>query len=218
MLFLLSGLITNFLSMSQPQYFQLTLILLALGFIFATVSSHLVNRWVREPRADQVLSSTLKKFGNDHILFNYTSAVPHVLLTPNRLYAIIVKNQDGHITVNGHRFSRRFSWRRFLRFFADEKLGVPVAEAENRVDALSKLLQKKLTGEPLPEIKPLIVFSNKDVELSVSNPAVPVMRSNELKTYLREHDKNRAISASQRTLLLQIIGGEWETAKQEVKS
>jgi hypothetical protein len=70
MLFLIGGLITNFMSMSQPQYFQPTLILLALGFIFATASSHLVNRWVREPRADQVLSLTLKKFGNDYVLFN----------------------------------------------------------------------------------------------------------------------------------------------------
>ena len=117
MLFLIGGLITNFMSMNQPQYFQPTLILLALGFVFATASSHLVNRWVREPRADQVLSATLKKFGNDFVLFNYTSAVPHVLLTPSRLYAIISKNQDGQINVNGSRFSRKFSWKRFFRFF-----------------------------------------------------------------------------------------------------
>jgi hypothetical protein len=214
MLFLIGGLITNFMSMNQPQYFQPTLILLALGFIFATASSHLVNRWVREPRADQVLSVTLKKFGNDFVLFNYTSAVPHVLLTPSRLYAIVAKNQDGQINVNGSRFSRKFTWKRFFRFFADEGLGAPAAEAENRVDKLQKLLRKNLAEEEIPAIKPLIVFTHKDVELVVNNTDIPVMRSNELKTFLREQDKNRAISAAQRQTLTQILGSPGEEVKE----
>lgn len=214
MLFLIGGLVTNFMSMSQPQYFQPTMILLALGFIFATASSHLVNRWVREPRADQVLSATLKKFGNDFVLFNYTTSPPHVLLTPSRLYALVVKNQDGQITVNERRFSRKFTWNRFFRFFADEGLGAPAAEAENRVDKLEKFLRKNLAEEELPEIKPLIIFSHKDVDLTVNNTDIPVMRSNELKTYLREQDKNRAISAAQRQKLTQILGGQWEEVKE----
>ena len=37
MIFLVGGLITNFLSIKQPQYFRPTLILLALGFVFATI-------------------------------------------------------------------------------------------------------------------------------------------------------------------------------------
>jgi hypothetical protein len=214
MLFLIGGLITNFMSMSQPQYFQPTLILLALGFVFATASSHLVNRWVREPRADQVLTSTLKKFGNDFVLFNYTLAVPHVLITPSRLYAVVVKNQDGQITVNGRRFARKFTWNRFFRFFADEGLGSPAAEAENRVDKLEKFLRKNLAEEEIPEVRPLILFTHKNVELVVNNADIPVMRTNELKTYLRDQDKNRAISAAQRQKLVQLLGGQVEEAKE----
>ena len=66
MLFLVGGLITNFLSFSQPAYFQYTLILLAIGFFMSIISSSLVNNWVKEPRADTVLETTLKKFGNEH--------------------------------------------------------------------------------------------------------------------------------------------------------
>jgi hypothetical protein len=214
MLFLVGGLITNFMSMSQPEYFQLTMILLFLGFIFATISSYLVNRWVREPRADQVLSTTLKKFGNDFALFNYTSKIPHVLITPSRLYAVTVKNQDGRITVNGRRFSRQFTWRRFFRFFADEGLGSPHAEADNRAGALDKLLRQNLPAEELPEIKPLILFSNKDVDLNVNNPEMPVLRSNEIKTFLRDQDKNKAISAAQRQKLTEILRGQWQEEKE----
>ncbi len=214
MLFLIGGLVTNFMSINQPQYFQITMILLALGFVFATISSYLVNRWVREPRADQVLSATLKKFGNDFLLFNYTSKVPHVLLTPSRLYAIVVKNQDGKISVNGRRFSRKFTFSRFLKFFADEGMGAPHAEAESRADSLVKLLRKTMLDEEIPEIKPLIIFSHKNVDLTVNNPDIPVMRSGELKTFLREQDKNRTISAVQRQKLTESLAGQWQEVKE----
>ena len=216
MLFLLGGLVTNFLSINQPEYFRPTLILLALGFIFATISSNLVNRWVREPRADQLLTATLQKFGNDYILFNYTSPVPHVLLSPGGLYVFIIKNQDGQIQVNGHRFSRKFSWRRLFRFFAEEGLGSPSTEAENKANTLKKLLRKNLSEEELPEPKPLIIFSHKNVDLSVEDPPLPIMRTNELKSYLREQGKYKTISAAQRNALIDIIGGQWAGGK-EVK-
>ena len=60
MLFLIGGLITNFMSINQPEYFRITMILLAIGFVFAIFSSYLANRWVREPRADQILENMLK--------------------------------------------------------------------------------------------------------------------------------------------------------------
>lgn len=212
MLFLVGGLVTNILSINQPDYFQYTLVLLALGFIFASISSHLVNRWVREPRADQFLASTLKKFGNEYVLFNYTSPASHVLLTPSRLYVVLVKNQDGQITVNGRRFHRKFTWARLFRFFADEGLGAPVAEVEGGISKLHKQLQQHLSSEEIPEIQPLIIFSNKGAELSVSNPAVPVVKASDLKTYLRDQSKEKVISAERRNKLTEIIGGEWEVA------
>jgi hypothetical protein len=124
MLVLLAGFLVNlysiFYGIDRPEFTQYTLILLTIGFILAIVSSHLVNRWVREPRADQVLSTVLKKFGKDYVLFNYTISPPHILLTPSRTYVIVVKRQSGQITVKGDRFSRKFSWGRLFRFFADE--------------------------------------------------------------------------------------------------
>ncbi len=213
MLFLVGGLITNFLSINQPQYFRLTLLLLALGFIFATISSNLVNHWVREPRADQVLTTMLKKFGNDFMLFNYTSATPHILLTPTRLYTITVKNHDGQVTVKERRFSRKFTWSRLFRFFADEGLGSPISDAENNSHKLHKFLDKNLAGEEMPEIQPLVLFSNKEVNLSLDAPPIPVIRSNQLKSYLREHNKSKNISAAQRKSLISTIGGQWKEVK-----
>jgi hypothetical protein len=210
MLFLIGGLITNFMSMNRPEFFRPTMILLAFGFVFAIISSYLTNRWVREPRSDQILTNTLKKFSNEFILFNYTTSPAHVLLTPSCLFAIVIKQHDGKITVNGRRFGRGFSWKLFFRFFAEEGLGAPVSEAESGVNKLIKQLNKELASEEIPEIKPLVLFSNKDAQLTVDNPPpVPVLRSNEFKTYLRDQTKNKNISATQRKTLAQIIGGRW---------
>ncbi len=210
MLFLIGGLITNFMSIRQPEYFRITLILLFLGFVFATISSYLTSRWVREPRSDQILANMLKKFGNDFMLFNYTSPPSHVLLTPTRLYVIVVKQQNGQITVKGHRFSQKFTWRRLLRLFADESLGAPVIEAENSHKKLYKLLDKNLPEEEIPEIQPLVLFSSKELDLNIQEePPIPVLRSNEIKNYLREENKSKNISADQRTTLTELIGGEW---------
>lgn len=207
-LFLVGGLITNFLSFSQPEYFRWTLLLLGLGFFSAIVSSNLVNNWVREPRADQVLAQLLKKFGNDYLLFNYTCPIPHVLIAPDGLYVIVVKHHDGQITVKGRRVSRKFTMRRFFRFFADESLGAPIAEAENRAGRLQKLLNKSLEDEEIPEIKPVVLFSNKDVDLSVNNPDIPVMATKQFKSFFREQGKTRTVSAEQRKMLADILGGD----------
>jgi hypothetical protein len=213
MLVLIGGFLLNLYSFDRPEYTQYTFILLMIGLLLAMVSSHLVNRWVREPRADQVLSNTLKKFGKEFVLFNYTTTPPHILITPSRLYAIVVKRQTGQVTVDGERFKRKFTLTRLLRIFAEESLGVPVAEAGNNIGKLQKLLAKNMDEQEIPEIKSFIVFVNKDVELIVNDPAMPTMLPNELKTYLRENDKHNQISATLRNKLVGIIGGEYAAAE-----
>lgn len=208
MLFLVGGLITNFLSISQPEYFRPTLILLALGFVSAIISSNLVNNWVREPRADQVLTQSLKKFGNDYMLYNYTGPIRHVLIAPDGLYAIVVKNHDGEITVNGRKVSRKFTWKRLIRMFADEGLGSPVAEAENRAGKLAKSLNKEFPEMDVPPVKPLLLFSNKEAQVLINQPDVPALTTSQIKTYLREEGKNRVVSANVRKQLAAYLDNE----------
>ncbi len=209
MLFLIGGLITNFLSINQPQYFRPTLILLAIGFTLSIFSSGMVNTWVREPRADQTLAATLKKFGNDFVLFSYTCAVPYVLLTPSRLYVIVAKRHAGEITVKGDRIRRKFTWMRLIRLFSDESMGAPVHEAQGKANKLLKALGKVVDEEDLPEISALVLFIHQEAELVVEEaPPIPVLQVNQIKRYLRENDKQRQISADQRKRLVRALGGD----------
>ncbi|HMQ53779.1 MAG TPA: nuclease-related domain-containing protein [Anaerolineae bacterium] len=205
LLLLVAGLITNFMSINQPEYFQITLILLFGGFISAIFSSNLVNNWVREPRSDQTLVQLLKKFGNDYELFNYTSPVPHALLAPDGIHAITVKKHDGEITINGRRIHRKFTWRRLFRLFSDEGLGTPIGEAEGNAAKLTKYLRRSLPEEQIPPVKPLLLFSNPEARLSVHDPAIPVMATKEFKTYLREQGKMRNVSSDRRKQLAELL-------------
>ena len=210
MLVLLGGFVFNMYSFNKPEYTRYTFALLLIGFFLAIASSHLVNRWVKEPRSDQVLGATLKKFSKEFVLFNYTTKPPHILITPTRVYAIVAKRQTGDITVKGAKFSRKFSWSRFFRFFAEESMGLPDAEAENGISKLVKLLKKNgFVDEELPEIDAVIVFTDKNANVNITEPTIPVLRGNELKSYLREHDKQHNISAPTRTRLIEIFGGEY---------
>lgn len=209
MLVLLGGFVLNLYSFDKPEYTRYVFLLLLVGFFLAIASSQLVNRWVKEPRADQVLSTTLKRFSKEFVLFNYTTKPPHVLMTPTRLYVIVVKRQTGDITVKGSKFTRKFSWKRFFKFFAEESMGLPDAEAENGIDRLQKMLQKNLNDEEMPEIKAVIVFFDKNANLTIIDPTLPVLRTNELKSYLRENDKQHVISGPVRNQLIDMIGGDY---------
>jgi hypothetical protein len=210
MLVLLGGFLLNMYSFNNPEYTRYTFLLLLIGFFLAIVSSHLVNRWVREPRSDQVLSATLKKFDKAFVLFNYTTKLPHILMTPTRVYAIIAKRQTGDITVKGAKFSRKFTWARFFRFFAEESIGLPDVEAENGKANLVKLLKKNgFADEDLPEIDAVIVFTDKNANLTMIDPTLPVLRGNELKSYIRDRDKQHNISTQTRSRLIEIFGGKY---------
>jgi hypothetical protein len=207
MLLLVGGLVTNFLSINNPSYFRPTLMLLALGFVSAIISSNLANHWMREPRADQVLSQLLKKFGNDYLLFNYTGPASHILVAPDGVYTFVVKNHNGVITANGRKFSRKFTWQRFLRLFADEGLGSPINEAEGQASKVVKSLEKSLSQEEIPPVKAVVLFSNSDVELNVTDPDLPVLKTNEFKQFLRDEARERNINAEQRKQLSDLFGG-----------
>ena len=217
MIFLVGGLIVNFISISRPQYFQFAVIMLIVGFFLSMASSYLVNHWVREPRSDQTLAATLKKFGNDYILFNYTSVASHILLTPTRLYVIIVRQQDGEISVNGQRFSRKFSLMRLVRFFVDEGLGAPASEAQGKINKLQKKVATDLGDDGVSEIKALVLFTNKDVQLKINDPALPVLTTSQFKLYLRNHDKHKAISTETRNKLIEILGSGHAEMRKKIK-
>lgn len=182
--FLLAGLVVSLVFQESPLLW-LSFVGLVLGLVVSSIGTLNMNRWVREPRADQAITQGLKGFDDKYILYNYTLPAPHVLLGPTGLYVLTAMGQDGVIRYAEGKFRRDFSVGRLVRFMADEGLGRPLAEAENQVRAMEDYLsQNDLDGGP--EILNVLVFFHPNAQLSVSDPPVPVVAPKALKKTIRK--------------------------------
>jgi hypothetical protein len=204
------GLVASF----KDEYIVFAMPALVLGFVLANISAYNANRYVKEPRSDQALEKALRGFDNTHHLFNFTAPVPHVLLTPSKIYALTVKAQDGQIWKEGERWRRNFNLRRILLFFNDESLGNPTREAHGNANQLNKDLAEVI-NEGLPPAMPIIVFTNPDVQLEGTESSlsgdgedVPVVRGKELKKYLRSQPRGTPLDKEMRKGLVEFLQGQ----------
>jgi len=204
------GLIVSF----NQEYYYLSLPALVVGFILANVSGYNSNRYVKEPRPDQSLAKGLKGFDNTYHLFNYTAPTPHVFLTPSRVYALLVKHQDGVIRQRGDRWRRDFNVRRFFLFFGEEGLGNPPREAQAVAERLQSALDDAF-GEEAPPVEPLVVFTHPNVQLVMDESSeesgvnnVPVLAGDRMKKYLRAQPKGETFNADLRKRLVVFMKGE----------
>ena len=89
---LLGGLVLIFIGNENAIIFQL--LALAVGYSLSQVGLHLQNRYVREPRADQVLDDALKHVAKDGRLYHYALPAPHVSLRDGKRRSPSLASQD----------------------------------------------------------------------------------------------------------------------------
>lgn len=191
--FLIVGLIIS-LTLQQFPWFWLSFACLLLGLLASSVGTFTINRWVREPRADQALAQALKGFDDRYRLYNYFLPAPHVLLSPVGLYVLTAMGQDGVIRYEGNRFRRDFSLGRVLRFMADEGLGRPFEIADSEVHALQRFLEAHGVDDEV-EIQNVLVFYNPRARLEVEDPPRPVVEPKRLKKLIRAQPGSKLTGA-----------------------
>jgi hypothetical protein len=191
--FLVGGLIISLVTQGSPLLW-LSLVCLALGLLVSSVGTFNMNRWVREPRADQALAQSLKGFDDRYQLYNYLLPAPHVLLSPMGLYVLTAMGQDGMIRCVGDKFRRDFSVGRVFRFMADEGLGKPFVEGDEQVRALKKYLEENEIDQDV-QIQNVLVFHNPRAQLALSDPVRPVVIPKALKRAIRKQADGRLSSA-----------------------
>jgi hypothetical protein len=84
-----------------------------------------------------------------------------------------------------------------MRIFGQEGLGRPDLDAENEVITLKKFFAKKLDEGFAPEVKPILLFTSDEVEVNAGDSPLPAMKLKQLKEFLRQGAKNRALTSQQ---------------------
>jgi hypothetical protein len=160
------------------------------GLMVSSIGTLNMNRWVRQPRADQALAQGLKGFDDRYRLYNYVLPAPHVLLSPMGLFVMTAMGHDGKISFDGNRFRRGWTPMRLLRLIADEGLGRPLEEINRQIAVVRQLLETHEAGQGV-DIQGLIVFYNPRVQLEVTEPPLPIIDPKGLKKAIRRQGEEK---------------------------
>ena len=188
-----------YISFSKPEFFTYSVICLVIGFIMTQVGMYMGSRWGKSPRPDEKLDSGLKGLHSDFNMYHYSSPVSHLLVGPSGIWVILPYHQRGTVSFEKNRWKLKGGGflQAYMRIFGQESLGRPEFDAENEVRTLKKFLAKKMDESAIPEIKPVLVFTADEVELDTGESSIAAMKLKQLKEFMRQGGKNRALSIDQ---------------------
>ena len=188
-----------YISFKMPEYFVYSIVCLVIGFTMTQISIYMGNRWGRSPRADEKFDAGLKGLHSDFVIYHFSSPVSHLLIGPSGAWVLHPLHQRGKISYQKNRWklSNGGFLQAYMSVFGQEGLGRPEIDAENEVQALRKFLAKKMDESTIPEIKPILVFTNDEIEVDAGDSPIAAMRLKQLKEFMRQGGKNRSFSNEQ---------------------
>jgi hypothetical protein len=177
--------------------FVIPLLVLPAAYIITMLSVRMANLWVRVPRPEVVIPEGLKGVSNKSVLYNYFHLpARHVLITPQGVFAMITRFQDGQFAVDGDKWmSRKTALGRILGVFRMDGIGNPTEDAQKAARRVQRVLEPIA---PDVVVQPVIVFVDSRAQVNILKSDVPVVfagakRDPSLKDYIRGLGKeNRA--------------------------
>jgi hypothetical protein len=179
---------------------------IVLSLAFSSYGNYSMRRWGRPPRPDQTIETELKGFDDRYHFYAWNLPVPYVLLSPQGVYAFVTRDQTGKISVDGARWRSKFSAGRIFFAFAQEGLGNPSAEASDAAARLQKWI-KEHAPDIQANVQPVVVFTTEKAELSINEPAVPVLLAPNLKKWLRGAGKGTNLKSPDYKALEDLFDG-----------
>ncbi len=184
-----------YFSFTKPEQISITFGALLLGFLLTQVGIYFGNRWGKSPRPDELLTAGLKGLENNFTLYHYTAGVSHLLVGPTTIWGLIPVSVGGVITFDENKMRFRQKGGNFyFKIFGQENLGRPEVEAQYIVSDFAKFAKKKFPDVELPDVTPILVFTNKKAELDIENSPIPAVTLEKLKDYIRKQSKGEPIA------------------------
>jgi len=182
------------ISFTRPDLFVFSLGALLVGFILSQIGIYFGNRWSRRPRPDEHLSNALKGLDGRFSLYHYTTPVPHLLVGPAGVWALLPYQIRGRITFQNGRWKQK-GGNLYLKIFAQEGLGRPDLEIGNALQSTRNFLEEILTEDSdIPEIQAALVFTNDAAVVEADDAPVTTLHAKKLKDFIRKTAKAKPIS------------------------
>jgi len=199
-----------YISFAKPELFTYSIICLVVGFIMTQVGMYMGSRWGKSPRPDEKLDAGLKGLHSEFNIYHYSSPVSHLLVGPSGIWILLPYHQRGKVSFEKNRWKMKGGGflQNYMRIFGQENLGRPELDAENEVKTLQKFFAKNMDESDIPEIKPILVFTADEVELNAGDSPIAAMKMKQLKEFLRQGGKNRALSSEQIAEITELLPKE----------
>jgi len=196
-----------FISFRRQDLFIYALIALLLGFTLTQIGMYMGNRYGRSPRPDEKLDAGLKGLPGDYSIYHYTTPASHLLAGPAGLWLLMPYHQRGQVVYrkNRWRMSGGGFLQSYMRIFGQESIGRPDIEIDNETAKLRRYLAKQMDESQIPEIKPLIVFTNDEVEIEANDAPIPAMKVKQVKDYIRQRAKEKPIGQMQLAAVKEVL-------------
>jgi hypothetical protein len=206
------------LSLLRTNLFWLSAVTLVLGFGLSQFSFRYINRFGRTPRLDEQVVSSLKGLSNDFTLYQYNTAVSHLLVGPAGVWIIMPYYQRGTITYQGGRWRQKNTGiaGAYMRVFAQEGLGRPDLDLQAETISLQRFFEKNLEGEQ-PDIRGAMLFVDKRADLQVEDAPVPTLRPQEMKELIRRAAKETPLPAEDAKRIKAVLPQEDREARKPAK-
>ncbi len=174
------------ISLQGPQAILIAYGALLVGSAFSWIGLWLSDTWLRMPRPDAALDEALKSASRGYALYHWVLPADHVLLAPWGLVVFSVHSAAGPVTIKGsHWRELRPLWQRLLTF-GRRPLRSPREWLQLDAHRLAEAIQLRAPELASVPVLQLAVFSQLRASLSVEDPDVPVVRADELRSWLRE--------------------------------
>ncbi len=193
-----------YISFKYQNQFYISMTALILGFILSQVGIFYSNRYGRRPRPDELLDQALKGLDFKFTLYHYSGPVPHMLLGPSGIWAILPYYQRGTITFDKGRYRQKGGGAMYgyLKIFAQESLGRPELDVAAQVENIQAYLKKKLPAEMFPAegglpVQAALVFTNTRATIDIPDDAAPPAEAvmlKDLKQLVRKSEKGKGLS------------------------
>jgi hypothetical protein len=185
LLSLIGGMVILFVFPNNQNVIFYQLIAMLIGWILSQIGTYLSHRYVRSPRPDETLDKAVKPVAGNGRMYHFVLPAPHVLLTPAGPIVFNLKFQSGDISYQDGKW--RQSGIGMRRFFGQEGLGKPEAEAESMVSSLAGFIHKQDPNIEEVSIGAMIVFTTENIKsLNVDGSDIPAMHYSKVRKFLRK--------------------------------
>jgi len=151
------------------------------------------GNWVVGKRGESAVTDILKSLSDDYVLLNDLTLaegkgnVDHFLIGPSGLFVIETKNYSGNVRCDGDQW---FVNGRRIKSLSRQAIG-------NAATVRHSLASLFSAGQKPPLITALLVFVKHKGNLILNQPALPVLKAEELLAFIQNHNGLIFISGTQ---------------------